>query len=368
MRKATFRAIQHGERGMLFLLGRNNKQPLRSSDEKVVGLICPRETRRWMSDGQNASNESRANNSSEEYDIIIAGGGLVGTALACSLGKEPVLQQHKILVLEAAPKMDPMNLAPEKYSNRVSSITPGTKRLLEEIGAWDGIRNLRYKGYTKMHVWDACGAGYITFNANEVVKPDENETEVNMAFIIENAVILSAMAQRMQELESNVHVKYSSRIKDIQFPNEKSGNGYKDLVNVSLENGEDYKAKLLIGADGINSVVRNKAKMRYLKHDYQQTAVVATLHLEKDIPNHIAWQRFLPSGPIAMLPLSRNRSSLVWSTTPADAKALVQVPEEEFIDSVNNAFMGDCDRHPLIDKSGSIVQSIISAVQPAWTS
>ena len=70
-------------------------------------------------------------------------------------------------------------------------------------------------------MWDACGAGYITFNANEVVKPDENETEVNMAFIIENSVILSAMAQRMQELRSNVHVRYSSRIKDIQFPNEK---------------------------------------------------------------------------------------------------------------------------------------------------
>ena len=70
-------------------------------------------------------------------------------------------------------------------------------------------------------MWDACGAGYITFNANEVVKPDENETEVNMAFIIENSVILSAMAQRMQELKSNVHVRYSSRIKDIQFPNEK---------------------------------------------------------------------------------------------------------------------------------------------------
>jgi len=364
VKSLVYQGVQKSDRGVLMLF-RNNRNGLallkRGNSTHRPYLPNCTAARRMSSDAK----ESENNLPLDQYDIVIAGGGLVGTALACLLGREPILQHHRILVVEAAPKIEPMVHAPHLYSNRVSAITPGTKKLLDEIDAWSRIKNLRHKSFSKMHVWDACGAGYITFNADAVDRVSEDDGSNSMAYIIENSVILSAMSEKLQDGQQNVQVIYSSQINDIEFPQNTAGKSGQDaLVKITLSNGDEFTTKLLIGADGINSFVRSKAKMRYLAHDYEQTAVVATLHLEKDIPNEVAWQRFLPTGPIALLPLSENRSSLVWSTTPVDAQSLMNVPEDEFVDSVNNALVAECDRHPLIDQSASVLQNVISAVQP----
>ncbi|XP_065063236.1 ubiquinone biosynthesis monooxygenase COQ6, mitochondrial-like [Rhopilema esculentum] len=367
LRKIRYKGIVCNDGNVLILFGIRRKSTFpttRGRSHNSSFCLGPRLGSRYTSTGSQNNGENTDFDAAKKYDIVIAGGGLVGTALACLLGKDPVFQDHKILVLEAAPSMELLKHAPERYSNRVSAITPGTKGLLEYIGAWDEIKSLRYKSFSKMHVWDACGAGYITFNAEGIRQENEENTDHSMAYIIENSIILSAMTQQILNVHQNVDLHYSSRIKDIEFPADKCEKNVPQLVRLSLENGSEFQTKLLVGADGINSFVRAKAKMRFLAHDYQQTAVVATLHLEEETPNDVAWQRFLPTGPIAMLPLSRNRSSLVWSTTPADARALIDVPDDEFVDAVNNAFWADCDRHPLIDRSASVLQSIISAIQP----
>ncbi|CAG4953612.1 unnamed protein product [Parnassius apollo] len=111
----------------------------------------------------------------------------------------------------------------------------------------------------------------------------------------------------------------------------------------------------MIGADGANSAVRKAMGVQYLSWNYDQMGVVATLHLSEATENTTAWQRFLPTGPIALLPLDATRSSLVWSTTHSHAKELLKLPEEQFVDALNDALWKQYPRRSLVDTCTSWV-------------
>uniref|UniRef100_A0A673XER5 Ubiquinone biosynthesis monooxygenase COQ6, mitochondrial n=1 Tax=Salmo trutta TaxID=8032 RepID=A0A673XER5_SALTR len=267
----------------------------------------------------------------ELYDVIISGGGMVGTAMACSLGLDPNLEGKKILLLEAGNKKV-MDKVPDAYSTRVSSISPGS-------------------------VWDACSDALITF--------DKENLQDEMAYIVENDIIVAALTKQLENLSDQVRVQYKSKVVKYTWPKSHQVADAIPWVQVTLANGQTLQTKLLIGADGPNSMVRREAGIPTVKWNYDQSAVVAVLHLSEPTENNVAWQRFLPTGPIAMLPLSDTESSLVWSTSHRHAEELLQLDEESFVDSINTAFWSNENHSELVETAGSLFRTALSVLMPS---
>jgi 2-octaprenylphenol hydroxylase len=172
-----------------------------------------------------------------------------------------------------------------------------------------------------MHVWDATGSGSIHFDAATI-------GEANLGHIIENRVILAALLERIAAF-ANIDIYCPAQISAISREAKQ--------VSVSLADGQTLQARLVVGADGADSLVRREAGIETIGWAYDQTAVVATIGTELSHQD-CCWQRFTPSGPLAFLPLPGGFSSIVWSTTPERAAELVAMPEADFLSELQLAF------------------------------
>lgn len=244
------------------------------------------------------------------YDLVIVGAGMVGLTAAAMLSEN---DQLRISVIDAGKK--PVFRVDDDLSLRVSAIAPGSTDILSTIGAWEEIVNTRACAYRDMKVWDA--AGYVegpetlSFSAAEFAVPQ-------LGFIVENVLIQHALLRRLDR--SDVTVNHETAIKSVA----RSGHRFE----IELESGDRLNPDLLIGADGANSFVRNSADIRVDTWPHAQKAFVTCLQPELSHRN-TAWQRFLGSGPIGLLPLSDGRVSIVWSTTPEQAEAALAMSEDE---------------------------------------
>lgn len=254
-----------------------------------------------------------------QFDAIIVGAGIVGGTLAGLLANAG----HKIAIVE--PRV-PQSFDPESaFELRVSAISRASQRALVEVAAWDGILAKRAHAYEAMQVWDAGGSGVIRFDASDV-------GEADIGHIIENNVIQSSLLETLQANES-ISVFTPSKVVALKF----SEMGQR---SVKLDSGEQLNAHLVVGADGPNSAIRDLAGLSVSREDYGQkglVAVVKTEHHHQDT----AWQRFLPGGPLAFLPLDEGYSSIVW-TLPSDrADRHLKQADEEF----KRALAEACDYH-----------------------
>ncbi len=242
-----------------------------------------------------------------QYDVIIAGGGMVGSTLACLLGKSG----KRVAVLEAH---EPPPFSPaDPYDLRVSAISRASQRALAEAGAWEGVLARRSCAYEAMQVWDAAGDGTIRFDAADMGEPD-------LGHIVENRVIQLALLDAIRG-QGQVDLYCPDKLAGFSV----DGNG----ISVTLGSGKTLQAKLLVGADGAQSRVRQLAGIGLEVNDYGQKGLVCVVQTE--LPHQeTAWQRFMPTGPLAFLPLADGSSSIVW-TLPADlADAMVQKDETAF--------------------------------------
>jgi len=259
------------------------------------------------------------NSKNKHYDIVIVGAGMVGATLACGLAEEA--EQLKIAIIDAnEPKFDWDN---NSYDMRVSAITRASQTLLKNVGAWDKIVEQRISPYQDMFVWDGSSnsGGELHFDSADM-------GEADLGHIIENRVIVKALHQRIKELPQ-IELLCPAKLESIDFKQE---NTY--LV---LDDKSELTADLVVAADGSNSWVRQQANIAVKGWDFDQAALVTTVKTEK-YHQDTAWQRFLSSGPLAFLPLTEGYSSIVWSTSPSEAKRLTEISEDEFKVELEHAF------------------------------
>ena len=265
-----------------------------------------------------------------EFDIVIAGGGMVGTSLARLLtdigtGSRPC----RIALLDRVafePDKTLFHVQPERYDPRVSALTQASKALFSELKIWRYIADMRQCPYGEMHVWDAEGTGSIKFRAHEVHQSD-------LGSIVENSVISSALYQGLEE-QSNLTYLAPFNLSSVK--RDESG-----TLLIGSADGSAVRAKLLVAADGANSRIRQLAGFATREWDYGHDAIITTVQTEK--PHRAtAWQRFIHTGPLAFLPLAGDKEqrhcSIVWSVVTNEAERLMHLSEAQFNDSLTRAF------------------------------
>lgn len=257
-------------------------------------------------------------NNIQRYDVVIVGGGMTGLSLLLALRQ----QGFEVCLIESGQSGD--GLLPQRVERRVSAINRRSERLFQQLGVWDAIVASRISPYFKMQVWDDVPQDGFSMSAQEAGEP-------NLGYIIENDVIVSALVQKAYVEGIKIHQQYM--IEAI------SNNEYGHHI---IANGQHFETRLIVGADGAESFIRDYFGLGVSEKPYDHTAMVATVELSQ-AHHSAAYQRFYADGILAFLPLSEpNRASIVWSVKTPIAQQLMSLDNDAFAvqlqQAMNNHF------------------------------
>jgi 2-octaprenyl-3-methyl-6-methoxy-1,4-benzoquinol hydroxylase/2-octaprenylphenol hydroxylase len=246
-------------------------------------------------------------------DIAVVGGGMVGAAAALALSRAG----FSTALLEARP---PSPWQPQDDVDlRVVGLAPSSIKLLDELDVWTSIRAARACPYAHMHVWDAENGAAIDFDAAD-------EGRAHLGYIVENNLVQWMLWQALDA--AGVQRLCPAVVQDFETRS--------DRVVLALADGESVAVRLLVAADGGGSPLRERAGIGTRGRDYTQRAVVA--HVSTERPHaQTCWQRFLPTGPLALLPLQDGRSSIVWSLPEDEARRVLALDDEAFLNELGVA-------------------------------
>lgn len=248
-------------------------------------------------------------------DVIVVGGGMVGMSLAIALAREGV----RVAVVEkttASAQLEP------SFDGRVSAIAYGSKALLAGIGAWEfmapyaePIRDIR--------VSDGEAPFFLHYDHAEI-------GDAPFGYIVENRHIRYGLAQAAAQ-RPTLQCFEGVQVKTLRRD--------ESLVHLTLDNGAELSASLLVGADGKHSAIRRELGIGCMEWGYHQTAIVCTIAHEHSHEG-LAQERFLPAGPFAVLPMQHNRSSLVWVEPDDRVELYLELSEEDALQEIEERVGG----------------------------
>ncbi|HEU0225276.1 MAG TPA: FAD-dependent monooxygenase, partial [Steroidobacteraceae bacterium] len=258
-----------------------------------------------------------------DFDLVVVGGAMAGAGVAALAAADPRTRGLRVALLEPRPAAVPA--AGEPFDLRVSALSQASRQLLVKTGAWPAVQARGAAAYQRMVVWEERGEpggrDALVFDAAELGEPDLGCIAENRA--VQAALTASAIAHGVVLLRAGLASIAPGG----------------EAIRVATADGREFRAGLVVGADGAESSVRRLAGIGVRAADYGQRAVVAHLRPERSHA-HTAYQRFLDTGPLALLPLADGRVSLVWSTTPEIAEELVRCDEAQFAERVTAASAG----------------------------
>jgi len=274
-----------------------------------------------------------------DFDLIIVGGGMVGSSLAYALKNTSM----KIALIEAS---EPSSDQQPSYDDRGIALSYGSQRIFDAMGLWSHFKPFT-TSISDIHVSDRGHFGVTRLSAKSQKVPALGHviTARSMGKILNQAI----------KQQTNLETIWQARVTSLKQ--------FDESAQLHIDNGRVLSAQLIVAADGAQSTLRHLLGLGALEHDYQQTAVTANISTERPHKN-CAYERFTDTGPIALLPMSDNRCSLVWTVKRGDEAAILASSDDEFLTQLQQRFGYRLGKLTQVGKRNSYPLKLVQADQP----
>lgn len=322
------------------------------SATKLRGSFHRALRQRNFSDVAAAVAQSTQSVQNKEYDIIINGGGVVGAALAAKLLQNSD-GQLRVAMFEQG-KLPSLPAAEALPDIRTYALSPRSMKFLDEIGAWKYIEP-RSQLYANMQIWESLGPGVLKFRAEDLSVQE-------LGRICEDRTIAAAIYKAIEDAGYKLDVVNDRKVTSFTLPSDNTAHHFDDVAVVRTSDGQTHRCRLLVGADGAASMVRQSSGMKSFGWSYGQQAVVGTVKLDVDPSNsspvsttirQTAWQKYLKTGPLAVLPLWNGYASIVWSLPSLEAQRVKSLSDDEWIAALNEALQAPSEGAASVGKNSS---------------